>query len=272
MLIAAGSIKSMIEDHNQRAARFLRMHTAEMQKVIASLTDALGAICADSEGTITHLRDLEHRIAKAPAIEDVRSFGNQLSKSLETLRADMVRRRERMEETLSQLRRKVETSPWPESNGASQSKTEALSGLPLRTKAESALDQVIQSGGHGYVAAFAVDRVHLINGRFGYAVGDEVLMLFQEHLKQNLKPGDQLFRWTGPVFIALLERASPADHVRTEVKHLTSAKLECTVQIGSRTVLLPVACTSAIFSLVEIPSTAALIEQIDTFVSGHLRT
>jgi GGDEF domain-containing protein len=121
------------------------------------------------------------------------------------------------------------------------------------------------------VVAFVVDRVQLINARFGYAVGDQILVLLRDHLAKHLQAGDQLFRWTGPVFLALLDRPNLPDGVRAEVKRITSVKLETTVQIGTRSVLLPVASTSAIFSLFEIDSMPLLIEQIDAFVAGHLR-
>ncbi|MBZ5591739.1 MAG: GGDEF domain-containing protein [Acidobacteriia bacterium] len=272
MLVAAGSATKIIEEYNQQAARFLRMHAAEMRKAVVKLTDTLAAITGDQEGAISHLRDLEHRIEKAPSMEEVKIFGAQLSESLDRLRVDAVDRQQRMEQMLSELRQKVQASTWGESADGAAPDAGPSSPQPLRAKAEAAIDRVLQAGGSGYVAVFVVDRVQLINARFGYAVGDQILVLFQQHLRQDLKPGDHLFRWTGPVFLILMERATLPESVRARVNHLTSAKLESTVQLDSRSVLLPVRSTSAVFSLFEAPSTAALVQQIEAFIAGQMRS
>ena len=271
MLMAAGSAKKIIEEYNQQAARFLRMHAVEMQKVVVSLTDTLAAITAGQESAITRLRDLEHRIAKAPSMDEVKRFGAQLAECLDGIRNDAVLRNHRVEQAMTELRRKTENTSRSESADRIEQDPEPAGALQPRAKAEAAFDRVIQAGGNAYLAVFVVDRVQLINARFGYAVGDEVLVLFQEHLRRNTQPGDQFFRWTGPVFLVLMDRPDLAESVRARVKHMTSAKLETTVQLDSRSVLLPVTATSTIISLFEIPSTAAVVQEIDAFVAGRTR-
>ena len=268
MSVAASSLKKIIEAYNQRA-RFLGMQTTEMQKAVMNVTDVLAAILGGRESSITRLRDLEHSLAKASSMEGVRTLGAQLSGCLEEIRADAIRRRERTEQTLSELRRKLDDSSKSE-QGSPEQGSEAVGGVLTRAQAEAALDRIIQEGGHGYVAAFAVDRVQLINSRFGYAVGDEILALVQQHLRQNLQPRDQMFRWTGAVFVATMNRPT-IKRARGEVNHLASAKLQTTVQIDNRSVLLPLTITPAIFSLFEAASALVLIQQIDAFAAGRLR-
>ena len=269
MLVASSSLKKIIEAYNQRA-RFLGMHTTEMQKAITNLTDVLAAILGAQESSITRLRDLQHSLAKASSMEGVRTLGAQLSGCLEEIRADAIGRRERTEQTLSELRRKLEDPSKSELGGPEQG-SEAAGGVLTRAQAEATLDRIMQEGGHGYVAAFAVGRVQLINSRFGYAAGDEILALVQEHLRQNLQPGDQLFRWTGPVFLATMNRAT-MERARVEANRLASAKLQTTVQLDDRSVLLPVTCTSVILSLFDAPSAPVLIQQIDAFAASRIRS
>lgn len=271
MLTAADSAKKMVEEYNQRAAHFLRMQALERQKVADKLTDTLAAVTGCPERSILQLRDLEHRIAKARSIEEVKKYGAQLSECLEGLREDNSRRMQRMEQVLSALRRKVQSLPWEGPGDDVPHDLDASVELPSRPKAEAALEKVMLAGGYGFVVAYVVDRVQLINARFGYAVGDEILAMFQEHLKQGLKKGDQLFRWTGPAFLVLMDRTSLAGGVRAEVNHLTSAKLETTVHLERRSVLLPVTARSAIFSLFEATSTAELIQEVDAFVARDVR-
>ena len=271
MLEAANSAKRMAEEYSQQTSRFIRMHALERQKAVARLTDTLAAVAGCPERSITQLRDLEHRISRTRSVEEVRRFGAQLADCLQGIRTDNLRRTQRMEQILSALRRKVQSPPWGEQGDALQLNTDGSADLPTRLKAEAALDRVIKAGGYGLVAAYVVDRVQLINARFGYAVGDEILAVFQKHLRQGLKPKDQLFRWTGPAFLVLMDRTGLSEGVRGEVNRLASAKLETTVHLDNRSVLLPVTCTSAVFSLFETPSAAVLIQQIDAFTAGGTR-
>lgn len=260
------------EEYNKQAVRFLRAHTLELGRLLNAFGDTLAAISTASEASVLRLRDLEKQILKASSAEEVKTFGPRVAATLESLREQTLRQRERTEQSIAQLRRDLENGrPAGALNPNAGARADSLSGLPHRAQAEQALDAAIQAGGHGFAVAFVVDRVHLINARFGYAVGDQILLLFSEHLSQHLNAGDQLFRWTGPVFLVLMDRPDLPDSVRTEVKRVTSKKLETTVQIGSRSVLLPVTSSAAIFSLLDADSAAGLVEKIDTFVAEHSR-
>lgn len=267
MLWTAASTQKTLEAYNQRAVRARHTHAEALQKLLSAFTETVTAISTASENTTTRLHELERQILKASTAEDTKSLAIRVSECLESVRDQTLRQRERADQSLAQLRRELEASKAGPAAGVP--KMDSLSGLPLRAQAEYTLDAVIQSGGHGCVVAFVVDRVHLINARFGYGVGDQILLLFREHLAQHLKEGDRLFRWTGPVFLALLDRPNVPDGVRAEVKRVTAKKLETTVQIGSRFVLLPVSSSALIISLLESESAAAVIEQVDAFVAGH---
>ncbi len=271
MLLTAARAQKALEEYNQRAVRVRRTHAEALETLLSAFTDTVTAISTASESTTTRLSELAKQILKVRTAQDEKALAIRLADCLESVRDQTMRQRERADQNLTQLRRDLETSAKAGPPAGVQPKMDALSGLPLRAPAEHALDNAIQSGGHGFVVAFVIDRVHLINARFGYSVGDQILTLFREHLAQHLKEGDRLFRWTGPVFLALLDRPNLAEGVRAEVKRMTTKKLETTVQIGSRFVLLPVSSSALVISLLEAESAAAVIEQVDAFVAGHSR-
>jgi GGDEF domain-containing protein len=80
----------------------------------------------------------------------------------------------------------------------------------------------------------------VINGRFGFPVGDRILMLFGQHIAQRLSKTDRLFRWRGPGFLAILDRTGPEISVRSELARMVSARLEPEIELAGRLVLLPV--------------------------------
>jgi GGDEF domain-containing protein len=272
ILSTAAFIQRTVEAYNQGAARTRRAHAEALQKLLTTFTDTVAAISTASETSVARLQEINKQILKASTPEDIKSLTLQASECLESVRVQTLRQHERADQNLAQLRSQVESSSRAKPSAGVQPKMDSLSGLPLRAQAEHVLDTAIQSGGQGFVVAFIIDRVHLINARFGYGVGDQILTLFRQHLAEHLEEGDQLFRWTGPVFLALIDRPSLPEGVRAEVKRVTSKKLETTVQIGSRFVLLPVSSSALVISLREAESAATIIEQVDAFVAGHSRS
>jgi GGDEF domain-containing protein len=119
-----------------------------------------------------------------------------------------------------------------------------------------------------FAAVFAIERLDLINARFGHEVGDQVLLFFGEHVAQALKGSDRLFRWTGPAFLALMERSEPAHKVREEISRVISRRLSKTVKIANRSVLLPVPTNWVVFDAQELRPLQRLVHSIDSFVHG----
>ncbi len=87
----------------------------------------------------------------------------------------------------------------------------------------------MESGNEWFAIIFSIDRVKLINARFGYATGDKVLLLVRNHLKQSLA---------------------------------------AVVRIGNRSVLLPISATSIVFPVAKMHSHPECIRRIDEFISG----
>jgi GGDEF domain-containing protein len=122
-----------------------------------------------------------------------------------------------------------------------------------------------------YAGAFALDRIQTITTRFGPELSDQVLVFFVQHLSQNLSANDQLFRWGPSSFLALLDRCESGDEVRRGIDNFLCRRLDHTFQIGSRSVTLPVACTSIIVPL--FGSTHSdIVQKLEAFSGKVSRT
>ncbi|MEG3640614.1 GGDEF domain-containing protein [Magnetococcus sp. PR-3] len=60
------------------------------------------------------------------------------------------------------------------------------------------------SGGGACLASFDIDFFKRINDNYGHAIGDEVLILFAQHMRRVFRHSDKLFRFGGEEFIAIL--------------------------------------------------------------------
>ena len=142
-------------------------------------------------------------------------------------------------------------------------------GLPGKAEAERAIRVALGSPQGKFVVIAVCSRVQAVNARFGYAVGDRMLGALAEHFKKGLSARDQLFRWQGRALVALLERAERIDRIRTEVRRFADVKFDQTIEVGQRTVLIPISASWSIFALA--PPLDALVKQLEAFAEQRRR-
>jgi GGDEF domain-containing protein len=88
-----------------------------------------------------------------------------------------------------------------------------------------------------------------------------------KQLRPILNERDQLFRWSGPSFVALLEREAPIEQVKREIGRVAKMRVEDLIEIDSRSVLLPISASWTVFP--KLSSARLLMSKIDEFVTSH---
>jgi GGDEF domain-containing protein len=112
-----------------------------------------------------------------------------------------------------------------------------------------------------------VDRIKLINLRFGIDAGNSVLRVFKESVEQRFAQGDQLFRWNGPTIVALIDSTQSVDQVRAQVRRLLETRIEETLEVEQRSVLITISASWSVFLL--IPPLTDAAKQIQAFIASQ---
>ena len=88
---------------------------------------------------------------------------------------------------------------------------DGLTALPSRTFLVQKLAELLQSGESSFaVVCLDCDQFKLVNGSFGHAIGDQLLIAIAERLRQHLRPGDVLARMGEDEFCFLLHQIEDA--------------------------------------------------------------
>jgi GGDEF domain-containing protein len=274
VLVLAGATVKALEQYNTQTTRYLHVQTSELQNMIAMLTRTMGSIASGSQTAVGRLQEIEQQLQTASMIEDFQTAKIRLSECLETLRSEIVRQREDAARQVSEMRDTLTRSQDRASaaSGAAVRK-DAVTGLPDRGDAEAAMLEAVAEGRRLYLTVFVLDRVDLVNVRFGRQAGDDMLALYAVHLGRSMTRRDRLFRWTGPAFVALIERDETASQVREEISRYANRRLSRTVMVGARSVLLPIAASWTTFPVNDGTSVQSLVRSIETFIhnSGENR-
>jgi two-component system cell cycle response regulator len=101
---------------------------------------------------------------------------------------------------------------------AEQAMTDELTGLANRRHGAHALERAVALAvRHGHALALAridLDRFKAINDTHGHQAGDEVLAEVAHRLAEAVRGGDELARWGGDEFVAILPATDRAGALR----------------------------------------------------------
>jgi len=265
----------------------IKAKTKGLPSPLELVAQTVSNICSISDDCTNRLDRVEEELEEASGIEGVRVLRFRLAECLQVLREQARRQRDEVSQLFIQLQTDFEAAQKAseakkakaaEARGKTAEATvqepeiDKVSGLKVRALAERAMAAAIERGRPSYAALFVVDRLHLINAQFGYSTGDRILRSYCGHLRMFLLPQDQLFRWTGPAFVAVIERPDElADETEAEIQKIAASKLDVAVQIGNRSVLLPIVGTSVLMPLAGGGTLADLASRLDAFTGQQAR-
>lgn len=264
LLVNSGAVVKALEDHHRLVRRRQGMQNSELQHIVRMLTSTVGIISGASQASINRLGEIEKQVLSAAELDDVLVIKGRLSDCLFDIRNEVERQKTRTAEILEQVNQGL-GDPAAISPNETEPAPDAVTGLPQRHAAEAALSHASQSGGRSYAAVLVLDRLQALNARFGRSVGDEVLVAFSSMVKKKLSVEDQLFRWSGPTLLAVLQRRGTIEGVRAEIARVVEAKMEHTIETGSRSILIPIGARWAVFPMMAAPR--LLHHRIDTFTA-----
>lgn len=268
LLVQAGAALQAMEDYNRRTSKVIRRQNSELQNMVSMLTQTVITIGSSGEASVNKLQDIEKSIERARMLEDIQLLKLRLGECLESVREEAQRQKTAGQTTLESLRKELEGSRDRMGSIVAAVELDAATGLPSKKEALKAIQAAVGMPANKFLVVAAVSRVQAVNARFGYAVGDRVLAAFAEHFKSNLAARDQVFRWHGPSIIALLEREDRLEKVRTELRRFADVKLEKTVEVANRTVLLPISASWSIFSVA--PPMEELLKKMEAFTAAQV--
>jgi GGDEF domain-containing protein len=266
--VVVGEVLRALEDYNRHTSKFLRIQNAELQKMITMLTQTVIAVGTNSETSVAGLQQIEKSLEQTRIAEDIHLVKAQLGECLKSVRGEAVRQKAEGKAALESIQLELTQSQERMRGMAMGPHLDPATGLPGKVEAERRLQADVVSPGTKFLLLAVVNRLQAVNARFGNAIGDQVLCVAAGHFRAALPAEDQLYRWQGPALVAVLSRTEAIGTVREEVRRFAEKKLEKSFSIGSRSVLLPISASWAIFPIV--PPLDALFRKVEIFTAAQV--
>ena len=261
LVSSARELMKVVEKYGRSTTEFVHNQRAELHSMVSMLIETTIKVGAHSDVSVAKLREIAQALAQAGMASDIQHLGPQLSECLTTVLEETQRRKADSEVAIAKLEQDLGAS-------RQQKALDTVTGLPGKKEAELALRSAVSSPGGKFVLIAVVSRVNAINARFGYTAGDRILSLCAKHFRSGLASSDQLYRWQGPAFLAILSRDKRIDQVRSEIRCFADASVQETVQLGSREVSIQVSTNWSITQ--PSPPYEALQRKIETFTAAQV--
>jgi GGDEF domain-containing protein len=266
--VSIGKALCALEEYNQHATSSLSSHASELRSMLVMMTETVAFLSASNQTSVSQLMLIEKKLQRASTLEDVRQLRGQMADCLTVVRHESSRLQAESRARLDSLQAEVERVSSRLRMGELDSSSDPITGLPMRALAEQALAANISSRKECVAALFVIDRLASINGRFGRAAGDDVLLLVAQHLAKRLS-GATLFRWTGPALVAILEVATGQAAAESQAKAAASMRLEKSIEANGRSVFLLITLVGQVKSVSANDSAEAVCGDFDQFMSAH---
>jgi diguanylate cyclase (GGDEF)-like protein len=260
LIMIAGAAHQALRQFESETNAYWQNQTTELQAIVTTMTTALTEFAERNSQSAGRLVELEHSLEKISSIEDLREIRHKIQECVATLRAEHQSHRE-TQHLLAQ------TLPAR----GSRTGDDPVTGLLSRQAAEEAIAREMEGSRNACLALFVIHRIQQVNSRYGHAVGDSMLNTFLQHLAANLRPVDQLFRWSGPAFLALVRRGQHLDTVAVEMRRIASHKVDIELEIRDRSIMVPLSASVSVIGLNRTITLQAVCTELEQFTASHMQ-
>lgn len=258
---SASSVVARVADYQRGTQQMIEASLAEMHDTIRILLSVVEQGHASNDQAGAALDRVANLIQSGRSADDLQSAREQLVKALNEMGA---------------MKGHGATGGSSASGAKTEAKakvpsaTDPATGLPSKEAAEAAARSVPpELEEHMFLVAFFVQRMELVTARFGETFGGQVLFFCAQHIARLMHPEDQLFRWRGPCFLALLRRDVSLVEVRQEVLRACGSRIM--FESANNSVLLPINMSVQVFHMEGTP-VDELLASVEGFLSNpHAR-
>ena len=267
--IAGKADQAMAEYYKQTTTYFAKSRE-ELQGLIRILFTTVSEIDESNAETATQFKAFEKQLIDASDATSLHDCRLQISKCLFSIREEAKRHRQQNGKAMSQLKSNVDVQNSVLLRPV-QSGDDPVSGLAARSVAEEAIKA--HNDAHTpnvYLAVFVIHRINALNGKYGYGVGDSILRRYLQYLMQSFADVDELYRWSGPTFLAIVRRPQGIGLLRDEVIRLVGHRIEESTLIANRDVLIPISASGLVLEIGGGHKLEESIAMVEKFVKANL--
>ena len=237
LLLAVGKTLRLTEAYNDGAALIFKDQVEELRGMLKTMTETVQFVVSSSDISVKQLTLVETQLQRASTLDDIRQLKTYTSACLSMVRRESTRLQSETTARIEALKKDVDRLSVRLKVAAVEESLDPVTGLKGRAAAEQTIEEQLSVAKEFGVALFLIDQLSAINGRFGRAVGDEVVVSCAHMLARRLN-GAALYRWSGPGFLAIFDPSVNTAEAGRRARHAAAEQLNKSLESGDRIALV----------------------------------
>lgn len=260
-------VTELVDGYSRKVEKLAASEQNELKSMVVMMTQSLVRVSQTSHASVATLHAVERDLTNASELPDILSVKAKLADSLKAICEEAARQKEQIARIDSDLSKAAGQPAGGIDTGVLP--CDPVTGLAGIEAAHTRIAEAFNSGRNAWVAMFFLERMDAVNQRFGFKAGDQMMALFSKHIAKQLKENDSLFRWRGPLLVAVLEREQSALSMGTEIRRIAMSQPEFSLTTGARDVIIPMASSYSVIGLKSQPGVDAVIKCLEGFASNE---
>jgi len=189
----------------EQSAEYYRHKTEEFKEIIMIMARTAEAVGDRDLRYSRQFTEFTTRLHSLASMDDLTRIRDSLVSSANELQAGVNQMAQDGEEAVSRMRGELRHYQAKLEEAERLASVDCLTGLQNRRRLEAALEERLARQRTFSVLIFDLNGFKQVNDTFGHVAGDEVLKQFAAELRSAFRALDDVGRWGGDEFIAVLD-------------------------------------------------------------------
>lgn len=261
----ADDVAGLLENYTKETNQLIGQQRLGTMQLVSELSAGVVAL---PEPPSTQFQEIEEQLDAISDLDDLEEARDKIRDGLGLLRNGMLKMQE-FGGVVSEAIERWRASQQVGSKSAGVAHApDPLTGLPGRDYAQSELARTLVQFPNCQIAFFVVRRLNLINAKFGFSRGDEVLLKVVQMLAQALPDFSNMFRWSPCAFLIITSPNMGPDTVRDQVQMVEYHRMTPTLEWEGKSAMVSVGIEWKVMSVGEFNETDSLFQRLDSLASG----
>lgn len=198
-------VESELEAWGAQSAEYYRRKTEEFKEIMMIMARTAEAVGDRDLRYSKQFTEFTTRLQTLATMDDLTKIRDSLVSSASELQAGVNQMAQDGEQAVARMRSELQQYQAKLEEAERQASVDSLTGLQNRRRMEAALEQRVLRQRTFSVLIFDLNRFKQVNDTYGHGTGDEVLKQFAAELRAAFRALDDVGRWGGDEFIAILD-------------------------------------------------------------------
>jgi GGDEF domain-containing protein len=262
----AENVAGLLENYTKETNQLIGQQRLGTMQLVSELNAGVAAL---PEPPAPQFQEIEEQLDAISDLEDVEAARDTIREGLGLLCSEMRKQMQEFGRVVSEAIERWRASQQIGSKLAGVAHApDPLTGLPGRDYAQSELARTLVQFPNCQIAFFVVRRLNLINAKFGFSRGDEVLLKVVQMLAQALPDFSNMFRWSPCAFLIITSPNMGPDTVRDQVQMVEYHRMTPTLEWEGKSAMVSVGIEWKVMSVGEFQEPDSLFQRLDSLASG----